>query len=148
MHQFSLIGAPTLRVVEAAARFNMLIIVHTGGSSVASPWAVGALAERYPQARMIIDHMGGSDMEMVNSALEVAERHSNLYLGTSQMPFFRKYREAVARVGADRIIFGSDAPIVHPLPEFDRVRVANLGAEEERLIFGGNLVRLLNLREE
>lgn len=143
MHQFSLLAPATLRVVEAAAAGHMLILIHTGGSSVASPWAVGKLASKYPEARMVVDHMGGGDMEMVNAAIAVAEEHPNLYLGTSQMLFFRKYREAVARVGANRILFGSDAPVIHPKPEFERVRVAALGAENERLIFGGNIAKFL-----
>ncbi len=145
MHQFSLAAPPTLRVVEAAGRYDMTLIIHTGGSSVASPWAVGALATRFPEVRMVVDHMGGSDMEMVNAAISVAEANRNLFLGTSQMPFFRKYREAVQRVGADRIVFGSDAPIVHPLPEFERVRVAELGQSAEDMIFGANLAPLLGL---
>ena len=62
MHQFSLLSAPALKVVEEAVRHNLLTIVHTGGASVASPWAVGELARRYPEARFVIDHMGGADM--------------------------------------------------------------------------------------
>jgi len=145
MHQFSLSATPTLAVVEAALAHRMVIIIHTGGSSFASPWAVGHLARRYPEARIIVDHMGGNDVGFVEAAITVAEENPNLYLGTSQMPFYRKYQEAASRIGPSRIIFGSDAPMVHPKPEFERIRAAELPPTAEADIFGGNLARLLGL---
>ena len=143
MHQFPLISGDVFAVVEVALRHRMMVIIHTGGSPTASPWAVGELAIRYPDARIVVDHMGGADMEYVNAAMVMAERHPGLFLGTSQMPFYRKYLEAVARIGADRLIFGSDAPVVHPLPEFQRVRVAGFSRADEAKIFGANLAKLL-----
>jgi len=143
MHQFSLIDAAVFTVIEVALRHAMVVIIHTGGSTTASPWAVGELAGRYPEAHIVVDHMGGADMEYVNAAILVAEQHPGLFLGTSQMPFYRKYQEAVRRIGSDRLIFGSDAPVVHPLPEFQRVRIAGFSHADEAKIFGTNLARLL-----
>jgi predicted TIM-barrel fold metal-dependent hydrolase len=145
MHQFSLVDASTLAVVETGLRHALTMIIHTGGSPKASPWMVGELAMRYPEARIIVDHMGGADMDYVNAAITVAERHPNLFLGTSQMLFYRKYAEAAQRVTASRLVFGSDAPVIHPLPEFERVRAAGLPRDGEAKIFGDNVARLLGV---
>jgi uncharacterized protein len=45
------------------------------------------------------------------------------------MPMHTKIREAVERVGPERVFFGSDIPFHHPKVEIDRVRLAGLSAE-------------------
>ncbi len=60
---------------------------------------------RAPEATIVIGHMGayfhGQD------ALAVAERCENVVLETSACPYPELIREAVRRVGAERVIFGS-----------------------------------------
>jgi predicted TIM-barrel fold metal-dependent hydrolase len=77
----------------------------------------------------------------------MAERHPNLYLETSAMPYPSKIAQAVQRVGAERVIFGSDGPGCNPRLEVEKVRMLGLGRDAEGCILGGNATRLLGLEE-
>ena len=59
------------------------------------------------------------------------------------MPYPRFIREAVEAIGAERILFASDGPGCDPLIEVEKVRRAGLTAEQEELIFRGNIERIL-----
>jgi predicted TIM-barrel fold metal-dependent hydrolase len=59
------------------------------------------------------------------------------------MPFHGRIRQAVRGIGPDRVLFGSDALMVHPGPEILRIRVAGLTPAEERLVLRENMLRLI-----
>jgi predicted TIM-barrel fold metal-dependent hydrolase len=72
-----------------------------------------------------------------------AERYGNIVLETSAVPYPDKIGEAVRRLGAERVIFGSDGPGCNPTLEVEKVRLAGLSPEDERRVLAGNIVRLL-----
>jgi hypothetical protein len=49
-----------------------------------------------------------------------------------------KIREAVERVGVDRVLYGSDAPFHHPAVEILRVQVSGLGPDELERVMSVN----------
>jgi hypothetical protein len=61
------------------------------------------------------------------------------------MPYPHKIREAVARIGADRVVFGSDGPVSSPDLEHEKILVAGLTDEQTRLVLGGNAAALLGV---
>jgi predicted TIM-barrel fold metal-dependent hydrolase len=75
----------------------------------------------------------------------VAERHPNIVLETSAMPYPAKIREAVERIGAARVIFGSDGPVSSPVLERDKVMIAGLTPEDTALVLGENAAQLLGV---
>jgi predicted TIM-barrel fold metal-dependent hydrolase len=81
----------------------------------------------------------------VDEAIEVAERQPNIVLETSATPYPDKIREAVERIGAERVVFGSDGPVSSPVLEREKVMIADLSPEETDLVLGGNAARLLGL---
>jgi hypothetical protein len=60
------------------------------------------------------------------------------------MPYPEKVREAVARVGAERVLYASDGPACSPSLEVTKVRLAGLEPEAERAILGENARRILD----
>jgi len=50
-------------------------------------------------------------------------------------------------LGSDRVVYGSDAPTIHPGPEMLRVRVAGLSAADEAAVLGGTMAKLLGLEQ-
>lgn len=131
-------------VMEKAAELNIPVLIHSGQAPFSLPWLITELAERHPAVKIIMDHMGFHLGFYVDAAIAGAQKCSNIILGTTSMPYFRKINQAVKLIGPERVIFGSDAPTVHPAPEIARVKAAGLAPEEEKLVLGGNILRILD----
>ena len=80
----------------------------------------------------------------VDDAIAVAEEHANVVLETSAMPYPAKIREAVERIGASRVLYASDGPACSPRIEVEKVRLAGLDPDDERLVFADNALRILD----
>jgi predicted TIM-barrel fold metal-dependent hydrolase len=63
---------------------------------------------KYPKLRFVLAHMNFHDPQ---AALDLAESYANVFVDTSWQPT-ETIGEAVRRLGADRILFGSDWPLV------------------------------------
>jgi predicted TIM-barrel fold metal-dependent hydrolase len=133
----------TVRLVRAAAGLGVPTLFHCGDEPLTTPLAVARVAEAVPEATVILGHMGG--YFHVDEAIETAERVPNLVLETSAMPYPAKIREAVERLGAERVVYGSDGPVCSPRIEVEKVRLAGLEAAAEAAVLGANAVRLLRL---
>ncbi len=103
------------------------------------------LATEYPDVRFIIPHLGSfaDDWEAQLAFLDPLARHPNIFTDTSGVRRFDLLEEAVRRAGARKILFGSDGPWLHPGVELTKVRALRLPPEDERLVLGGNLLRLI-----
>jgi predicted TIM-barrel fold metal-dependent hydrolase len=77
------------------------------------PWSIEELAVSFPEAKIVIGHMGHGNVVYINGSIDVALRNPNVYLETSGMPMHTKIREAYERVGETRVLFGTDVPFHH-----------------------------------
>ena len=107
-----------------------------------TPLAIAEAASRVSDATVILGHMGG--YFHVEEAIRVAERLPNVYLETSAMPYPAKIADAVAKVGAERVLFASDGPGCDPLLELQKVLRAGLPLDDLRLVLRENIQRLLD----
>jgi predicted TIM-barrel fold metal-dependent hydrolase len=135
-------GEDTLRLIRAAAAHDAPTLFHCGDEPMATPLACARAAAACPEATIILGHMGG--YFHVDEAIEVAERHANVVLETSAMPYPRKVREAVDRIGASRVLYASDGPACSPRIEVEKVRLAGLSPADEELVFARNALRILD----
>ena len=135
-------GEETIRLVRRAAERSAPTLFHCGDEPLTTPLAVASAAAACPEATVILGHMGG--YLHVDEAIEVAERHPNLVLETSAMPYPEKIRAAVERLGPERVLYASDGPACSPRIELEKVRLAGLDEEVERLVLGGNARRILD----
>jgi predicted TIM-barrel fold metal-dependent hydrolase len=131
----------TVRLIHLAARFGAPTLFHCGDEDYTLPYQIGAAAKECPEAPIILGHMGG--YYHVDDAIAVARAYPNVYLETSAMPYPARIREAIDAIGPKRVIFASDGPGCNPLLELTKVRQAGLTPEEEVLICGDNIRRLL-----
>jgi len=145
LHPVTTIAHPveddTLRLIRAAAAHGAPTLFHCGDEPLTTPLAIARAAEACPEATIVLGHMGG--YFHVDEAIAVAERHPNLLLETSAMPYPAKIREAVERIGAERVLYASDGPACSPRIEVEEVRLAGLDPTAERLVLGENAARLL-----
>ena len=78
----------------------------------------------------------------------VAQRFPNLYLDTASSAIDTGFVEAaVAALGARKILFGTDTPLLDPWPQLVKIRETRLADEDRKLIMGGNILRLMGIAE-
>ena len=79
---------------------------------------------------------------------EVKEAFKNVYFDTAASPFLyspRIYSQVSQLVGADRILFGSDYPLLPPSRLLGEIDSVDLPEETRSLILSGNARRLLGI---
>lgn len=136
-------AAPTRALLDLARELGIIVNIHSGGNN-SHPLEIGALARRYPEVPIIMDHMGYRYEG--RSAILAAQDNPNVYLGTTIAAFEPGFvAGAIQEVGAERIIFGSNLPNCYPDLAVEALRRGNFGRETEALILGENLARLLGI---
>jgi predicted TIM-barrel fold metal-dependent hydrolase len=132
---------PTRELCEAARAFRMPLLADVVGR----PEVVDLLAPQFPDVNFIIPHLGSfaDDWRAHVRVIDQLVRYPNVYTDTSGVRRFDYIVEAVKRAGARKVLFGSDGPWLHPGLELHKVRLLGLPANQEALILGGNIMRLL-----
>ncbi len=128
-------------IVAKAAEFGMPILAHATAEECAG------LCDVVPEAIFIMAHTGGHPTAMGDwfRAIEVARHYPNIYLDTASSQSDMGYLEAmVAGVGAHRVIFGTDSPLIDPFFGYAKVIGADLTDEEKTMILGENILRLVD----
>lgn len=142
LHAFFPNRPVTDAIMRVAEEARVPVLVHSGHAPHSLPWQIAELAQAWPRVPVIMEHMG-LQLGWVDDAIRLAERVPNLYLGTTAMPFHLKIREAVERIGSARVVWGSDAPGVHPQVELARLDAAGLSPADRDSVAGGSLLRLI-----
>jgi uncharacterized protein len=135
--------APLSReLCEAARRFKLPILFDPTGEV----HAVGLAAHEFPDVPFIVPHLGSfaDDFRAHAALIDLMVRLPNVYGDTAGVRRFDYLREAVARAGAHKVLFGSDGPFLHPGLELEKIRLLRLPNAQERLVLGGNLRRLIH----
>lgn len=106
------------------------------------------LVKRFPDNKIVLAHWGGGIFFFNLLKKEVKENLKNVYFDTAASPFLYDsdiYRYAKALAGADRILFGSDFPLLKPEKYFMEIKSAGLENEDIEKILGITATTLLNL---
>ncbi len=135
--------APTLRILERAAEYDIPVLFHCSDEPFCYPLEIAEAAARCPETKIIMAHMGG--FYHFEDALRACEKHPNLYIDTSETMYPEKIAEAVRRIGAERILFGSDLPADNPAVEIEKIKSLRLPKEDEDRIFYKNIAGLLKV---
>jgi predicted TIM-barrel fold metal-dependent hydrolase len=132
----------TREVCEVARAFSLPVLYDVMGEVS----VVELLAQEYPEVSFIIPHMGSfsDDWRAQLALIDHLVRHPNVYADTSGVRRFDLLVEAVRRAGPEKLLFGSDGPWLHPGVELAKIRALNLRPGDERLVLGGNFLRLIS----
>ncbi|MES2115497.1 MAG: amidohydrolase family protein [Pseudomonadota bacterium] len=130
-------------VCDAARAFRLPVLYDPMGEVAVAE----LLAQDYPDVDFILPHLGSfaDDWGAQLAMIDQLTRHPNIYTDTAGIRRFDLLQQAVRRAGAHKVLFGSDGPWLHPGLELHKVRLLGLPEEDERLILGGNLMRLCRL---
>ncbi|MDY5647145.1 MAG: amidohydrolase family protein [Lachnospiraceae bacterium] len=129
-------------VMEEAEKRRIPVFIHSGHPPYSLPWSIAFLAERFPQVKVVMIHMGHGHGVYIDAALKMAKRYPNIYLEMSGMPMGVKIRQAYEEVGKNRIMFGTDFPFHHPSVEIQKVLTCGLKEEAQKQIFYDNVLGL------
>ena len=132
-------------VMEEARRLDVPVFIHSGHVPFATPWQIALLAERHPDVRVVMIHMGHGHGIYVQAAIDMACRYDNIWLEMSGMPMPSKIKEAYDRVGSDRLFFGTDLPFHAPQVEIDKVRYSGLSEAAQEDVFYNNIKKFMGL---
>lgn len=110
-----------------------------------------ALVKAHPDTTWLLAHWGGGLFAYHLLKKEVGEVLRNCYFDTAAGPYLYKpsvYRHALDLAGPDRVVFGSDYPLL-ALPRYRKdLDEAGLSDREKAAVLGGNLARLLGLSDD
>jgi predicted TIM-barrel fold metal-dependent hydrolase len=132
---------PTREVCEVARRFRLPMLVDV----VSRPEVVDMLAPQYPDVNFIIPHLGSftDDWKAHQQVIYQMARYPNVYSDTSAVRQFDYLVQAIKRAGPRKLLFGSDGPWTHPGLELHKIRLLDLPPDQQAMVLGGNVLRLL-----
>ena len=141
-HQFSFASGAVAELAECCGNYGFPVYSHVLYNPGASTAKFVALARRFPKTNFILGHMGFGPADL--EALEAAVKLDNFFLETS-IGSFLHIKEAVAKAGPNKIIFGSEFPLSHPKLELERILLLNLKENAQEKIVCENIKELLGL---
>ena len=118
------------------------------GKGMTTPDKVWSLIQSFPDNTIICAHWGGG-LPFYALMPEVGAALSNVYFDSAASPFLYRpdiYQVAANLVGADRILFASDYPLMPHTRALAEVMEQQFAQEERRNILGQNAASLLGLR--
>jgi uncharacterized protein len=135
---------------------NLPVLIHTNepvghrypGKSPNTLLQIYELVRRFPANNIVLGHWGGGIFFYSLLKKEVAESLRNVYFDTAASPYLydtRIYSLAVQLAGSEKILFGSDYPLLPPSRYLEEFVQAGLPEIDIERIRGGNAVRLLGL---
>jgi predicted TIM-barrel fold metal-dependent hydrolase len=142
-------------LAELAVERGVPILTHTSepvghlypGKGDVTVQTVVNLATAFPDLRLICGHWGGG-LLFYELMKEVASALTNVYYDTAASPYLydpRIYRAAMLLAGPEKVLFGSDYPLLKIARCERQVVDAGLPAEEQARVLGLNAARLLGL---
>jgi predicted TIM-barrel fold metal-dependent hydrolase len=140
--EMSIAEPSTIPILETCVALDIPILAHT------TPQECEYLLGYVPEAKLIMAHAGGQPFAKGdwNRAIMSAKKLPNLYLDTASSTIDLGFVETcVAELGASKILFGTDTPLLDPWPQWTKIRSSRLPQSDLDLIMGGNILRLMGV---
>lgn len=135
-------------IMETLSAHDAFLLHHSWYKTVqkvaeeSDPSDIACLAERHPRTKILMAHLTAGG---IRGVLDV-QRHENVSVDTSGSPPVSGLVEnAVQKLGAERVLFGSDFPIRDFACQLGRIEGAHLSAEERESVLWRNAARLLKI---
>lgn len=143
-------------IMALARQFSCPVMLHTNepvghaypGKTNNTLAQIYALVKRYPRNRLVLAHWGGGIFWYTLMKKEVSEVLSNVWFDTAASPFLYRsdiYRFALDLAGPDKILLGTDFPLLSMKRYLDELHRAGLNDDQFKDICYRNALTLLNL---
>ncbi len=143
-------------LMEICEDKNLPVLIHTNepvghyypGKTPNTLEQIYSLVRKFSNNKIVLAHWGGGMFFFNLLKKEVKEYLKNVYFDTAASPFLyypQIYQIAIQIIGKNKILFGSDFPLLKPAKYFKEFEKAGLSKDEIKSICGNNAARLLNL---
>jgi uncharacterized protein len=140
--QMSIAEPATIPILEKTVQLGFPILAH------ATPHECEYLMTAVPECKLMMAHAAAQPFAHGdwNRAIMAAKRFPNLYLETASSTIDTGFLETCVReLGAEKIIFGSDIPLLDPYLQLSKIRDTNIESDQLDKILSGNILRLMRL---
>jgi len=142
-------------VVDALRKHRLILLTHASepvghdypGKGIITPDRLYPFINSFPDLTIVCAHWGGG-LPFYALMPEVKQAMKNVFFDTAASPFLyspQVYNQVIQLVGADRILFGSDYPLLAQTRLLQEINSADLSDEAKSLILSGNARRLLSI---
>jgi hypothetical protein len=143
-------------IMALARQAHCVVLLHTNepvghdypGKSPNTLAQIYALAKRFSGNRIILAHWGGGIFFYALLKKEIRQVLANIWFDTAASPYLYQaqiYRQAIDLVGVEKILMGSDYPLLEPSRYLKEMADAGLEPSQRNAICGTNAARLLNV---
>ncbi len=140
---------------EALSKHNLILLTHASepvghiypGKGSITPDILYPFITSFPDLTIVCAHWGGG-LPFYALMPEVKQAMKNVYFDTAASPFLyspQVYKQVSQLVGADKILFGSDYPVLAQTRLLQEINSTDLPEEAKSLILYGNARRLLKI---
>jgi predicted TIM-barrel fold metal-dependent hydrolase len=144
--------------METIRKHRLVLLTHTSepigheypGKGSITPRLLYPLITTFPEVSIVCAHWGGG-LPFYALMPEVKRAMKNVYFDTAASPFLYSpqiYRQVTQLVGDDKVLFGSDWPLLSPGRLLKEINSLNLPKETKDLILAGNAQKLLGIKAE
>jgi uncharacterized protein len=142
-------------IIEAIIEHGLIFLTHASepvghqyfGKGKITPEVIYPLIVNFPDLKLVCAHWGGG-LPFYSLMPEIGEALNNVYFDTAATPFLYKpqiFKQVTDIVGADKILFGSDYPLLSPKRIIEQLESIELSPGDRAKILGGNARRLLSI---
>lgn len=142
--------------MEAAADLDLVVLIHGSeplghiypGKGRMTPDRLLSLAQTFPRVKFVFAHWGGG-LPFYALMPEVDDAINNTWFDSAASPYVYKkeiFDVASRSASPQRLLFGSDYPLVSQSHALSELRAAGLGSKRAKLVQGGNAAALLGLK--
>ena len=142
-------------LLEAVRQHGLIVTTHSSepvghlyhGKGKTRPEVLWRFVQSCPDVTVVCAHWGGG-LPFYALMPEVREALRNVYFDTAASPFLyepRVFETVVGLVGAEKVLFATDFPLIKHERLLAQVEEANLSSDQKDRILGGNAADLFGL---
>ncbi len=143
-------------IMDICREKDRVVLIHTNepvghtypGKTPITLFQILNLTGRFRENKIVLAHWGGGIFFYHLLKKEVTENLANVWFDTAASPYLydsRIYKQAIALAGLEKILFGTDYPLLRPGRYFREMEEAGLSDMEKAAVCGGNAKQLLGL---
>jgi len=144
-------------MVEVMRKHKLILLTHASepvghnypGKGAITPDVLYPFITSFPELTIVCAHWGGG-LPFYALMPEVKKAMSNVFFDTAASPFLynsQVYNQVTQLVGSDKILFGSDYPLLTQSRMLKEIRAVDMPEETKNLILSGNAQRLLDIKD-